>query len=72
MTNTHQKDIEKIKVDLEKEFPDDPALQQIHLSRKILAKEAEEKGISFLDYIRSEAKSLVGKGKATGVERRSD
>jgi len=62
MTNTRQKDIEKIKVDLEKEFPHDPALQQVHLSRKILAKEAEEKGISFIEYIRSEGKSLIQKG----------
>lgn len=72
MTTTRQEDIEKIKVDLEKEFPNDPALQQIHLSRKILAKEAEEKGISFIEYIRSEAKSLIQKGTPANRPNKED
>ena len=46
------KEINKIKKDVEAEFPGDPALQQIHISRKILAKEAEIKGMSFIEYIR--------------------
>ena len=36
----------------EKEFPNDPALQQVHITRKIVAKEAEYEGLSFLEYIR--------------------
>lgn len=43
---------------MEREFPDDEAMQQIHMSRKILAKEAELKGMKYLDYIRSIAKNL--------------
>jgi len=45
--------IEKI----EKEFPDDFALQQIHLARKKLREESVKKNLSFLDYIISMRKS---------------
>ena len=38
------------------EFPDDPALQQVHIARKTIAKEAEAEGLSFLEYIK-----LLGK-----------
>jgi hypothetical protein len=51
-------EIKKIKKEMEKEFPHDKALQQIHMARKILAKEAELKGISYLDYIKSIIKDL--------------
>jgi hypothetical protein len=52
-----EKDIQEIKVMVEKEFPDDPALQQVHIARKILAKEAELEGLSFLEYVRSLGKT---------------
>jgi len=50
---TKGKDIKEIKKVVEEEFPDDPALQQVHIARKIIAKEAELKGLSFLEYIKS-------------------
>jgi len=34
------------------EFPNDFALQQIHIARKVIAKEAELKGLKYLDYIK--------------------
>jgi hypothetical protein len=34
------------------------ALQQIHIARKILAKEAEIKGVSYIDYLKSITKDL--------------
>jgi len=37
---------------VEEEFPDDPALQQVHIARKIVAREAESEGLSFLQYIK--------------------
>jgi hypothetical protein len=55
---THEEMIE-ISKKAEAEFPDDPALQQVHIARKILAKEAELAGLSFVDYI----KSLKGEGQ---------
>ena len=45
-------DIQQIEAMVEKEFPDDPALQQIHIARKLIAKEAELEGLSFLQYIK--------------------
>lgn len=56
MTRLRQKDIQEIKMMVEKEFPDDPALQQVHIARKIIAKEAELEGLDFLEYIK-----LLGK-----------
>lgn len=53
-----KKDLEKIKKDVELEFPNDLALQQIHIARKIIAKEAELKGLKYLDYIKLLTKDL--------------
>ncbi len=47
-----EEDIERIKSEVELEFPNDFALQQIHIARKIITKEAEMKGLSYLDYIK--------------------
>jgi len=43
---------------VEEEFPNDPALQQVHIARKIIAKEAELKGLGFLEYIKSLRKQV--------------
>ena len=56
MSKITKEDIEKIRQIIEKEFPHDPALQQVHISRKIIAREAELEGMSFLEYIRSQKK----------------
>lgn len=53
MGELKENDIKKIKKIVEEEFPNDPALQQVHIARKIIAKEAELKGMSFLEYIQS-------------------
>ncbi|NVM38195.1 MAG: hypothetical protein HWN81_21555 [Candidatus Lokiarchaeota archaeon] len=47
-----KEELEKIKKEIESEFPNDFALQQIHIARKIIAKEAEMKGLSYFDYIK--------------------
>ena len=52
MSKIKEKDIEKIKRLVEREFPGDYALQQVHIARKIIAKEAESEGLSFLEYIK--------------------
>ena len=56
MSKVKEKDIQKIKRVVGKEFPNDPALQQIHIARKIIAKEAQLEGLSFLEYVK-----LLGK-----------
>jgi len=53
MSNIKEKDIEEIKKVIEEEFPDDSALQHVHIARKIIAKEAGLEGLSFLEYIKS-------------------
>jgi hypothetical protein len=59
MGTISNEEMERIKKEVEKEFPADPALQQVHIARKILAKEAAEKGLDFVDYIRSLSKHPI-------------
>ncbi|ODS35977.1 MAG: hypothetical protein A7316_10495 [Candidatus Altiarchaeales archaeon WOR_SM1_86-2] len=56
MSKIKEKEIEKIRRRVEEEFPSDSCLQQVHIARKILAREAELEGLSFLEYIK-----LLGK-----------
>lgn len=64
MSRIEKKDIREIRKDVQEEFPNDPALQQVHIARKIIAKEAESKGLSFLEYIK-----LLGKQVKNAHER---
>jgi cobalamin biosynthesis Co2+ chelatase CbiK len=48
----NEDEIEKIKEEVKKEFPEDDALQQVHIARKIISKEAQKLGISYSDYIK--------------------
>jgi len=41
----------KIEAAVKKEFPNDPALQQVHIARKVLVRKAELEGLSFGEYI---------------------
>lgn len=52
MSKITEKEAEEIKRMIEKEFPNDPALQQVHIARKIIAREAELKGLSYIEYIK--------------------
>ncbi|MBW1972689.1 MAG: hypothetical protein JRI44_07625 [Deltaproteobacteria bacterium] len=56
MSKIKEKDIEEIRRVVKKEFPEDPALQQVHIARKIIAKESQLEGLSFLEYVK-----LLGK-----------
>jgi len=66
MSKIKEKDIEEIRKAVEKEFPDDPALQQVHIARKIIAKEAQLEGLSFFEYVK-----LLGK-RIKNVQRKHD
>lgn len=52
------KDLEEIKRLVEDEFPQDPALQQVHIARKILAREARLEGLSFFEYVKRQVAKL--------------
>lgn len=47
------KDIKEIRRRAAAEFPNDPAMQQVHIARKLLAQEAKKKGMPFLEYVAS-------------------
>lgn len=52
MSKITKKEIEGIREIVEEEFPDDPALQQVHIARKIIVREAKHEGLSFVEYIK--------------------
>ena len=58
MSKIEEKDIEEIRKVIEEEFPNDPALQHVHIARKIITKEARLEGLSFLEYIKSPGKQI--------------
>ena len=53
MVRMTKRELKAMQRSVEKEFPDDPALQQVHLAREILALEAKKAGMGYLEYIRS-------------------
>ena len=57
MSTLTEEELDQIRREVEEEFPADPALQQVHIARKILAKEAAKLGVSFIDYIKSLTRS---------------
>jgi len=50
--------IDSFKGMVEEELPEDPGLQQIHIARKIIAKEAELKSLTFFEYIKTIKKQV--------------
>ena len=60
MSTISENDLQRIKHEVESEFPYDPALQQVHIARKILSLKAEREGVTFLQYVKSHAKRPGG------------
>ena len=50
----------RIEAAVRKEFPDDPALQQVHIARKVLWRKAELEGLSFAEYIMKHSRRKKG------------
>ncbi|MCF7811519.1 hypothetical protein K9N50_11080 [bacterium] len=59
MPALNESDLKDIQKAVEQEFPEDDALQQVHIARKILAKEAEIEGLSIIEYVKSLKKSGI-------------
>lgn len=57
MPKISKEELEEITKSVEEEFPEDPAMQQVHIARKILALEAEKAGMGYIEYIISLRKS---------------
>jgi hypothetical protein len=53
MNGTAAKDLEEIQRLAAAEFPNDPAMQQVHVARKLIAQEAKRKGMTLLEYVAS-------------------
>jgi len=48
-----RKELNQIRRMVAREFPNDPALQQVHVARKIISREAQLRGMTFPEYIMS-------------------
>jgi hypothetical protein len=55
MERVSEEEIEEIRREVMDEFPDDPALQQVHMARRILALEAKKQGKSVAELSRTAA-----------------
>jgi hypothetical protein len=53
-----QEELLYIRHQAEQEFPNDKALQEVHIARKIIAREAEKLGIEYLKYIKQLAATM--------------
>ena len=49
ITEINDAEMKKIKRQVEKEFPFDYALQQVHIARKIISLKAKKRGISYFE-----------------------
>ncbi len=62
-----EKELEEIKKTVEEEFPNDPALQHVHIARKIIAKEAKLAGKGYFDFLKSQKKRVRSKKGGFGL-----
>ncbi len=60
MGGVPEQEIEAIRKMVEAEFPEDAALQQVHIARKIIAREAEREGLSYIEYVKSTSRKSRG------------
>ena len=55
MERLSREEIEEIRRKVIEEFPDDPALQQVHMARRILSMEARKQGMTVTELARAAA-----------------
>jgi hypothetical protein len=51
--------IQDITQAMEKEFPEDPALQEIHIARRIMRLESEQLGMDYFSYLTQLANKVL-------------
>jgi hypothetical protein len=59
-------ELEKIRKTVALEFPNDPALQQVHIAQRLIARQAESRGMTIPEYIRSLRRSPAVRRRRAG------
>ncbi len=68
MSAIAEEETKAIRRTVEAEFPEDRSLQQVHIGRKIIAREAELEGVSFLEYVTSLGKQANDNGTLPAIQ----
>ena len=66
MTRSSMTELRKIRKTVASEFPNDPALQQVHIAQRLIALQAASRGMTIPDYIRSLRKSPAARRRRVG------
>ena len=66
MTKPSMAELRKIRKTVASEFPNDPALQQVHIAQRLIARQAASRGMTIPDYIRSLRKSPATRRRRVG------
>ena len=66
MTKSSMTELKRIRKTVASEFPNDPALQQVHIARRLIARQAESRGMTIPEYIRSLRKNPAARRRRVG------
>ena len=66
MTKSSMTELRKIRKTVASEFPNDPALQQVHIAQRLIARQAALEGMTIPQYIRSLRKSPAVRRRQVG------
>jgi hypothetical protein len=66
MTKSSMTELRKIRKTVASEFPNDPALQQVHIAQRLIARQAASRGMTIPEYIRSLRKSPTARRRRVG------
>ena len=66
MNKPSPKELREITKTVATEFPNDPALQRVHVAQRLIARQAALKGMTIPQYIRSLRKAPVERRRRVG------
>jgi len=66
MDKPSQKELREITKTVATEFPNDPALQQVHIAQRLIARRAALRGLTIPQYIRSLRKTPAERTRRVG------